>query len=182
MAHTDFALRIIHEGILKRTKKTNRRRNSLCNKYFYNRLKQEGCEALEGVSPKEFRAILLEYNKELTRELMSKGMVVLPAGLGMLYLSMGKRQPRFTKGSGELTNLGKMDWKGTLELWERDPQSYAEKRLVRFVTDYVYKVNYVRYKYTKNSIKWRLVVTDCVKNALRDAVNDGTVNVCFEHK
>ena len=124
--------------ILKRNEKRNHKfKNSISIKEIYKEL----------TFPKNFNLnkdkffnIIRDINELLGYKLVKGESIDLPHGLGTLEIRKYKVGVIFK--NGKIVHNKRIDWNETLNLWERDKESFEEKRLVRYDSKYVYRLIY----------------------------------------
>lgn len=109
-----------------------------------------------------------------------KGYVIkLPYSFGTISLI---KSPKIIKNYGnKLSYSTKVDWKTTLELWQKDSQAYKERKVIKFNTEFTYKIKHNDLYTSPHNLKYYkfrfprrvyLLLKDKINNYEADALID----------
>ena len=104
------------------------------------------------VSLEIFRKIIRRINALIGEQILEGNIIVLPHNMGSLYIGKYENQNKLV--DGKLKNTMAIDWYSTLSMWEQYPETKEEKRLLKFNTQYTYKLVYDKRKATYNNQKF----------------------------
>lgn len=93
-------------------------------------------QSIYNVSRGTYGEVLDYIHTRITDEIMLDNFEYkLPARMGVICIR--KKKPKFTYDEyGNLINNMPIDWKATKELWEEDPESKEQKKLVRHLNEH----------------------------------------------
>lgn len=94
------------------------------------------------VKREQFSKIVQAVNAKFISELLVSGTLTFPEGLGELFVCGRKMQPVRFSPDGKMTILSPINWYATRKLWDSDPQAKTDKLLIRYDSDFVYKLMY----------------------------------------
>ena len=127
------------------------------------------------ISESKYRSIVSEFNK-LIAEKIVKGPYdfKMPCKLGYICLRKYKKKPKIDKDGGYKYDLP-VDWKSTLELWERDPEAAKKKKLIKYLNKdtggYIFRIFYFKKSANyKNRAVYSFSPVRGLKHLLRDSV------------
>jgi hypothetical protein len=138
---------------------------------FYNKIVENAVE--RSVHSK----VLNEFNKEVSRLMLEEAFeYVIPQRLGTLRIKKYKPQIFDKDGNLKKTNLNP-DWKKTIELWARDTEAKAAKKLVYHTNEhsdgYEYKWHFSNYRsLCKNKSAYCFVPSRTNKRAITALVKN----------
>lgn len=135
---------------MSRINLTEHRKHKLTNSYrvrdYYNHYKKNHNTSL---TESEYSAILSDIFQTMIDDcLLNFVPICLPYKLGVI--SVGEYKPNVTFENGKYKYNGPVDWKKTLDLWDEDPESRADKRII--YTPFK-KILYIKYTKEKSSFK-----------------------------
>lgn len=146
---------------------------------WYRKNKPQGKEYV--LSPSQFYKIIRETNNAVARRFLQTGEFMFPLGLGKLIVT--ETHPKTCFKDGTLVTSLPVDWDTTFKLWDEDPQSLKEKRLVRFVTDRVCRITYRRDRATyRNRTYFDFKPNTIMKRALKNSLNEGKFTTYEQYK
>ncbi len=124
---------------------------------------------------KLFRSVINAMNKEIANALCRGEDVKLPKSMGVFEIR--KYEPILRIEDGKLHTTKPVDWKTTLELWERDSYAKETKMLVRFDNKYTYKIRYNKNKanYT-NKKMMRMAFGRSLRIGIKNAINNNKLD------
>ena len=92
-----------------------------------------GVEYYKSVSGKQFD-LIFENGTETTKEELLKNAEIK---------KHKELRGHYVKNYGnKLSYSTKVDWKTTLELWQKDSQAYKERKVIKFNTEFTYKIKH----------------------------------------
>ena len=127
-----------------------------------------------------YSKILDEFNSEVRELILNESFdFILPASMGILGIRKRKLIP-YINSNGDFKNPLPVNWKATYELWESNPESHADKTLVRYRNKhsggYIAEWTHMRAKATfKNKSGYDFKATRTAKQLL------GAVMLDFEN-
>lgn len=95
-----------------------------------------------------YSSVIKGVNKLLIEQLFTGHRVFLPHQMGNLILSA--TPAKLHEEGGKIKNNYRPDWKRTLENWYKDDAMFNERKCVKRVQEYIYKLHY-----SKNSANYR---------------------------
>ena len=124
------------------------------------------------------------FHSRITDEIMLDNFEFkLPARLGTLGIRKRKPKLRYDE-EGNLVNTMPVDWKATKELWDEDPESKEQKKLVRHLNEHTQ--GYVPFWYYnartatfKNKLAYKFVATRTVKRTLTKILKDPNIKINY---
>lgn len=130
----------------------------------------------ETVDLKTYVAINNLFNKFIVSEVLEGKEITFPCNMGTLGL-IGREQKITFEEDGNIRGLA-VDFKRTNELWSRDPEAKANKKLVYHMND---NTENIRYKYVwnrlkakiKNKMLYSLVMTRTNKRTAAKCIKSG---------
>jgi hypothetical protein len=128
------------------------------------------------LSHKQFGEILLNMNRRIAERILEGYSFKMPCRMGVLAVTKKKEYLDFKEGKA-VTNRP-IDFKSTLEMWEKYPETKAEKKLVRYLNKhtngYIYKIAYNRFYATfKNKSVYSVQVNRLIKRTLAQKLFSG---------
>lgn len=129
----------------------------------------------ERISESDFYKIIRAVNKEIARNISLGEEVHLPHRMG--YFELRKRNVKPVLANGKLKVKYPIDWKATLELWEKNTDLMEDKVLVRRQVNNVFFVYYNKNKanyINKNFFKFS--PTRTLKIALKENIQKGIID------
>ena len=137
------------------------------------------------VDSKTHRNVLREMNKTLGNELATIGYEIkLPKRMGIIRLHKTKSKCWFDKG--KLKTNKPVDFKTTIELWNRNPAAKAKKTLVRYENahsdGYTFKIFYSKKSANyKNKSIYQIQVNRQVKRKLNESIKLNKVDALLRY-
>jgi hypothetical protein len=130
------------------------------------------------VDPKLYGNILKDFNKAIMSEILYDNFeYTLPSMLGELSIK------KYTKSTLEIAKLP-IDWKETKSMWEEDPETREQKKLIRQLNDHTngqifrFKYNKKKARY-KNKSVYKFLACRTAKRELATALKDTNVEINF---
>jgi hypothetical protein len=108
------------------------------------------------LSRKDFGTVLKSINLKIAEKILDGYFFKMPSRMGILSVTRRKEFIGFKDGKA-VTNRP-IDWRSTIELWEKDPESKEQKKLVRYLNKHtngwIYKIAYNRHyaNYTNKTV------------------------------
>ena len=130
-----------------------------------------------GILPRGlFGEILREMNLKIADKILDGYSFKMPARMGVLCVTKSKAFLNYE--DGEVKTNRPIDFKSTLDLWEKNPEAKAQKKLVRFLNkhtnDYIYRIYFNRFFATfKNKSVYSLQVNRWMKRELAKRIFAG---------
>jgi len=149
-------------------------KNSLGMKdaYFYYR-KNRPSDNKYALTERQYSSIINEMNYLWTEELINKGKMMFPEGLGGAHIVKNDVSPIIDK-NGNLKIRRNVNPSATLKLWFEDDEARQNKTLVRFESDESFKIVYWMSKAKfKNYPYVRIQFTRALKKRLHERIMSG---------
>lgn len=130
------------------------------------------------VSQHDFYSIIRMVNDMLASEFLKGNDIHFPHGMGVLET---RKLPRGVyMQDGKVRNSYPVDWDKTLKLWFEDEEAHRDKILIRYETQFVFKIFYNRFKATYvNQIFYEFAPNRFLKRALKDSINKGKIDTLW---
>lgn len=139
---------------------------------YYQYYRQQGGT----VSRSQFGIILKSINLIIADKILEGYSFKMPSRMGILAVTKKKEYVGFKEGKA-VTNRP-IDYRATLDLWEKNPQAKEERKLVRFINKHtngwIYKVSYNKYYANyKNKTTFSLQINRKIKRQLAKNIFGG---------
>jgi hypothetical protein len=113
---------------------------------YYKYFKKNNKEL--NIDNKTFYNVVSEFNSEIMNLIIEENLEYnIPYVGSSLSIKKNKRIPKII--NGKLYNTAPVDWVTTNNLWEKDPEAYEKKLLVRYLNNhtlkYVFKIAFKKY-------------------------------------
>lgn len=123
-----------------------------------------------------FGEILRDMNLLIANKILEGYSFKMPSRMGVL--SVTKTKAFLNYEDGEVKTNRPIDFKSTMDLWEKNPDAKAQKKLVRFLNkhtnDYIYKIYYNRFFATfRNKSVYSIQVNRWMKRELAKRIFAG---------
>lgn len=130
------------------------------------------------VTSKDFYAIVRKVNKLLADEIANGRDAQFPSGMGKIELTKVKPGAHLFDGRVHVTYP--VDWKETIDLWNRDEEARKNKVRVRRENKFTYRTRYNRHncKYGNNRL-YKFKLNRFVKIALKENINKGIIDALW---
>lgn len=129
-----------------------------------------------------FSSIINAVCAEIAEVILQGEIIQLPFRMGKLSL-VSRDSCNYFDEDGKFHMTGAIDWPSTHKLWYEDPESRANKKLVRLETSTIYRVRYWKQTacYTNKSI---ISFSTCrtLKAEIRKRVQDNKLNCLIRDK
>jgi hypothetical protein len=141
------------------------------NEYYTFYVKQGGT-----LSRRQFGEILKDLNYSIGEQILSGYSFKLPCRMGVLAVTKKKEFVDYKEGKA-VTNRP-IDFKATMEMWEKYPEAKEQKKLVRHLNKhtngYIYKIAFNRFYATfKNKSVYSVQVNRWIKRGLAKKIFGG---------
>lgn len=148
----------------------------------YRFYRQEHKELKNLLNNTDYRKLIDQVNLEIVEALLSTGEVKFPLEVGTLRIYKRESKPKIV--DGELVYYAPINWRKTLELWEKDPTSKVAKTLVKRNPGDVYSIRYRhRYHNLKNKEYMMFRPNRSLKQALQKRILENKESIpYFERK
>lgn len=125
---------------------------------------------------KQFGDILKKMNQMISEKILEGYSFKMPCRMGVLAVT--KKKEFLDIKDGKAVTNRPIDFKSTLELWEKYPEAKEEKKLVRFLNKhsngYIYKIAFNRFYATyKNKSVYSVQVNRQIKRNLAQKIFSG---------
>lgn len=101
------------------------------------------------ISSSDYRKLINNFNTFTMGRILGGEEVILPSRMGRICVIGVKRNIQFDE-KGNIKN-GRIDWKLTKEMWEKDPELKAKKELFYFFNEHSDGISYL-FKWYKSRI------------------------------
>lgn len=145
---------------------------------LYSRIKPK--ESKYNININQYRKITRLVNSYMLDSLLDDGEIIFPCALGRLEIR--KFKPEVKMVGDKIINSMPIDWDQTLKLWHQDEESKLEKRLVRKLEKWIYRIYYNRGKanYSNKSFI-RFQTNRKLKLQIRDKINNNALEAFIIH-
>jgi len=138
----------------------------------YKRYSEEMRTPVEG---KEFISIANGYMEFLIQKVLEGEEVTMPARLGSLFIQGVKKKLKFNRDGVPLLPP---NWAKTKELWDRNPEAKATKKIVYCLNEetdgVVYKLHWSKNRVPiENKLYYNFILTRANKRAIHQSIKQG---------
>lgn len=142
------------------------------NEYFIDYKKNGGT-----VDRRTFGIVLESINSKIGEEILNGYSFKIPSRLGVLAVTK-KKEFIVLNDEGKVVTNRPVDFKSTMELWAKDPQAKAEKKLIRFLNKhtggYIFSFRFNKsYATFKNKTVYNLNINRELKRTLAKRIFNG---------
>lgn len=130
------------------------------------------------ITESQYFSIIRTINNKLKDLLTANHDIVFPERLGKLQII--KKTPVVYKENNNIKNTYPIDWNTTLKLWYEDKESYVNKKIVKTVTQNVYKVIYNKSQANYNNKSFfDFKLNRDIKVKLKHNIQEGIIKDAF---
>lgn len=147
-------------------------------RFYKNKYYKKNKDSSYNISESTYRSVISDFNYQIARKIVRKPYdFKIPCKLGYICLRKYKKKPKIDKDGSYKYDLP-VDWKSTLELWEKDPESARKKKLIRYLNKetggYIFRIFYFKKSANyKNRTIYSFSPVRGLKHLIRDSVRKG---------
>lgn len=156
-----------------RDKRTPSCSGTLTVQTVYRALKKD--KKIKDVDIHTFRKIVRTMGQNLAKQIMDGYIVKLPLQMGHFVVIEKKPFVKFI--NGKVYHNHKVDWNGTIRLWEEDAEARRDKTVVYFNTDKLLFIRYYRrLAKFKNKYFFEVRATSAIKRNIHKYADENKIN------